>query len=284
MNPKAAELVSGAVTIKSLPEVYRRINDVINLPHSSVDDIAEVVSSDPGITVRLLGLVNSAFFGFPRKIETVTQAITVIGTAQLRELALATSVVRVFQDVPQELVDMTSFWRHALGCAVFARLLAISRREVNVERFFAAGLLHDIGGMVVLLHRAREAKRCLELCEETGETLHQIEQKILGFDHAEVGRALLESWNLPISHQEAVGSHHAPSEAFCFPVEASITHVADLTAHAIGLGGESRRPVPRLDEKAWETIGLSETIIPSIADEAAQQLAEVERYILWDGD
>jgi HD-like signal output (HDOD) protein len=280
MSREAAEIVRGAVSLHSLPEVYQRLTRVIDHPRSCVADIAQVVSQDPGLTARLLGLVNSSFLGFPGRIESVSQAVSVVGTAQLQDLALATSVLRVFEGVPQELVDMDSFWRHALASGLLARLLAARRRDPNLERFFVAGLLHDVGSLVLYVQRPNQSRRCLRHAAGGEVPLHEAEAKVLGCDHAEVGRALLAAWHLPLALQDAVGSHHAPSVAFCFPGEAAVVHVADLMADALELGSNGERLVPPLDPEAWARLGIAISEIPAIVAEALHQLDEVAGVLL----
>jgi putative nucleotidyltransferase with HDIG domain len=280
-SPEVQELIDGA-TVVSLPAVYRRITEVIDHPHSSAADIAKVVSDDPSLTVRLLALVNSAFMGFPNKIETVSQAINLVGTEQLADLALATSVMQMFGNVPPKAVDMKSYWRHSLATATYARAIATLRHEGNVERFFVAGLLHDIGSLVIYTRKRDALQRCLRQCERSRCLLHTAERKLLRFDHAEVGRALLKAWNLPLSHQDAVGSHHDPSSATCFPTEAAVVHVADVIANALSLGNSGERLVPELDPQAWDRLGLADEAIPGLIAEGEQQFEEVQRTMLWN--
>ena len=129
---KASDLLKGVVSVSSLPGVYLRLSNVVGDPRSSASDVGRVIADDPGLTARLLRLVNSAMYGFPSKIETVSRAISIVGTQQLQDLALATSVIRLFANMPQELVTMESFWRHSVACGVAARALAGRRREPNV--------------------------------------------------------------------------------------------------------------------------------------------------------
>ena len=130
---RASDLLKGVVSVSSLPGVYLRLSSVVADPRSSSADVGRVIAEDPGLTARLLKLVNSAMYGFPSKIETVSHAISIVGTAQLQDLALATSVVRLFASMPQELVTMEAFWRHSVACGIAARALAPRRREVNVD-------------------------------------------------------------------------------------------------------------------------------------------------------
>jgi HD-like signal output (HDOD) protein len=166
------------------------INEVVNDPTSSFSDIAQVVNMDTALSARLLKIVNSSFYSFPSNIETVTHAIAVIGTEQLHSLALATTIISNFKGVSDKSINMNSFWQHSMGVAIIARNLAIHCRETNPERFYLAGILHDIGRLIILENLPNESNEILKRQKETGGILWQIEREILGFDHGEVGAAL----------------------------------------------------------------------------------------------
>ena len=185
---KAAKaIVSRVETVASPPLVYERLVEVINHPRSGSADIARVIGEDQGLTGRLLRVVNSALFAFPRPVETVAQAVTVVGTSQIRDLALATSVTTLFDGVPGDLVDAESFWFHSLACGMTARAIAAHRGEDNVERFFVAGLLHDIGHMVTYMSAGDLAREALDRARTTGLPLHECEREVMGCDHGQVG-------------------------------------------------------------------------------------------------
>lgn len=268
---RPSELVQGSVKLSSPPVIYHRLMEVINHPRGGAHDVAKVIREDTALTARLLRLVNSALFSFPRRVETVTQAVTVVGTSQVRDLALATSVVSLFQDVPPDLVEMDGFWRHSLACGVAARVLAGLRREHNVERFFVAGILHDVGKLVIYTRIPGQARAVLEEALDTHALLHQVERTVLGFDHAQVGAALLEQWNLPTSLQEAVHYHHAPGRAQRFPVETAAVHAADIVAIALGLGNGGERFVPPLSPEAWDKLGIHCDLLPAVLEELDRQ-------------
>ncbi len=275
MTPDAAlrpsELVQGSVKLSSPPLIYHRLMEVINHPRGGAHDVAKVIREDTALTARLLKVVNSALFSFPRRIETVSQAVTVVGTSQVRDLALATSVLSLFKDVPPDLVEMDGFWRHSLACGVAARVLAGLRGEHNIERFFVAGILHDVGKLVIYTRIPDQARKVLEGARSTHALHHQVERTVLGFDHAQVGAALLEKWNLPASLQEAVHYHHAPGRAQRFPVEAAAVHVADIVAIALGLGNGGERFVPPLSPDAWEKLGIPLDLLPPALEELDRQ-------------
>ncbi len=145
------ELVQSAMRLASLPSIYLRLTEVTTDGRSTSTDVARVIQEDPSLSARLLRLVNSAFYGFPSRVDTITQAINLVGTNQVMELALASSVLRAFEGIPRDRVDMDGFWRHSIGTAIAARAIALRRRVASAERYFVAGLLHDVGRLVLFL-------------------------------------------------------------------------------------------------------------------------------------
>ncbi|NVM21181.1 MAG: HDOD domain-containing protein [Desulfobacterales bacterium] len=282
MLREPGDLLDGWTQISSLSIVQSRLNEEINNPRASMSNIGQIIGDDPGLTARLLRLVNSAFFGFPSKIETITRAIVIVGLQQLRDLAMATSVVNLFKGIPKHLVSMESFWQHSIACGVAARILAAYRRETNIERLFVAGMLHDIGRLIINTKVPDQARKALLRSKFNGELLYIAEREVIGFDHAAVGHALLKAWNLPPSLQEVVAYHHNPQAARRFPTETSIVHVADIIVHTMQFGTSGERFVPPLDGSAWESIGLSTSVLSPILDQVDRQANDVVQTILPD--
>jgi putative nucleotidyltransferase with HDIG domain len=283
MAARASDLLKGVVSVASLPGVFLRLSEVVSDPRTSAADVGRVIAEDPGLTARLLKLVNSAMYNFPSRIETVSHAISIVGTAQLQDLALATSVIRLFGSIPQGLVTMESFWRHSVACGVTARALASRRREANVERYFVAGLLHDIGRPIMYMQLPDQSLLAVTRSKEEKKPLVQIEYELLGFDHSHVGAALLDMWKLPSSLKEAVAHHHHPERATRFPVETAVVHVSDLIANAMSLGSSGETGIPPLVASAWDKIGLSPAVLGDLMEEcerhyeAAVQVIAVDR-------
>lgn len=265
------DLITSSPELGSPPVVYNRLMEIINHPRGGAGDVANVIRQDTALTARLLKLVNSAFFAFPKKIETVSQAVSVVGTSQVRDLSLATSVTDLFNDIPAELIDVDGVWRHSLACGVSARVLAGMRGEANVERFFVAGILHDVGRLVLLLQAPDEAREVLSAARERDVLLLEAEQEILGFDHARLGMILMKQWKMPDVLQQAVGFHHAPRRADRFPTEAATLHVADILAHALRFGGSGERYVPPLSAAGWAKLGIDPGSIPFTVEEIDRQ-------------
>ncbi len=277
----ADTLVTGVGTLLSLPTVCARLDAVVNDPLSSNRDVARVIGEDPGLTARLLQLANSALYGFPAKIDTITRAVAIIGTYQLRDLALATGVINLFDGTDDDLLSLDAFWRHSVACGVAARIIATCRRETNVEHFFIAGLLHDLGRLVMISEMPDRFRALLAESAEQESLLYEVERARLGFDHADVGAALLRRWNLPESLATAVGLHHRPCspEGVC-DTGAAIVHVADIIAHTLEPGASGERFVPPLDPRAWDQLHLPVTVLPWILRQLESQYEDAIGMIL----
>ncbi|HEY9150613.1 MAG: HDOD domain-containing protein [Gammaproteobacteria bacterium] len=275
----ARDLIDDTLELASLPAVVLRALELLNAPDSSAADIGQVISEDPALSVRLLRIVNSSFYGFPSRIETISRAITIVGTLEITDLVLGSSAVEAFAGLPNELIEMQQFWEHSLYAGVVARVLARHHRAPNTERFFVSGLLHDIGSLVLYNQRPEESRRALELAR-AGRPLHQVEQEIFGFDHSDVGAELMQAWNLPDAFIEAARHHHRPVEAQEFPLETAMVHLADVIAAGAHLTGSATNQVPPLEPRAWELTGLSLDITESVIEEADRQYADALAVIL----
>ncbi len=279
--PSVDTLVAGIGTLLSLPNVVARLDRVVNDPLSSNRDVARVIGEDPGLTARLLRLANSSLYGFPGKIDTITRAVAIIGTHQLRDLALATGVIGMFEDSGVEARQLDAFWRHSVVCGVAARTLAGCRREPNVEHYFIAGLLHDIGRLALIGEMPGHMRALVAESADSGELLHEVERRRLGFDHAEVGAALMRHWHLPESLALAVALHHRPSppNGACH-TGAAIVHVANVIAHVIESGAGGAHQVPPLDPRAWDHLRLPVPALPWILRQLESQCEDAIGMIL----
>ena len=275
----ASGLVRHEVELSSFPDIYFQINEVLQSPRSSATHIADVVSKDTSLTAKLLKLVNSAFYGFPARIDTISRAIAILGTNELTTLALGISVLEYFSDIPLKLVDMKGFWKHSIACGVLSRILASTRVGLSEERFFVAGLIHDVGRLVMFKRLPFASTQAMLLSRSTRTPLRDAEQEVLGFDHAAVSGALLKSWKFPATLELPVRHHHAPSRAMN-PLEPSIVHVADVLAIAMQYGSSGSVYVPPLQEKAWETLGQGPGILAQAMAQADRQISEILRAFL----
>ncbi|MBK1704269.1 HDOD domain-containing protein [Halochromatium glycolicum] len=215
-------LVQEAEHLYSLPDVALRVNQLIGDPASQPSDLAEVILCDPALSARLLRLINSAFYARPHPVETVTQAINMIGYEALRDLVFATSAVEVFKGLPREQMDMERFWLNSVACGVAARKLASLLSVPESERLFITGLLHSLGKLVLLGQRPEAYRDVLKLTEQDGLDVFAAEQRVFGFNQAELTAALLRNWQLPESLWQPIAHHLDPEAALHYRPETEI--------------------------------------------------------------
>ncbi|MGO9200700.1 MAG: HDOD domain-containing protein [Limisphaerales bacterium] len=280
MNSAMHRLVNGIPSLGSYARVMAEIETLLNEPHSTLADLGDVIEKDPDLTARLLKLGNSSFFGFPHRLETVSEAVSVIGIQQVQELILASSVVELFDGIGADLADMESFWKHSLACGIGARCLAIARQMPKAEKFFVAGLLHDLGRLVLFSRAPDQVVEIFRLYQSRRMLLRQAEISILGFDHALIGETLMRSWQYPANLATAVAYHHSPMSAEIYQLESSIVHLADFLVHAMQMGHSGERFVPPLNQKAWERVGLATCILESVVRSIDEQIEIVQQAFL----
>ncbi|MEJ2347023.1 MAG: HDOD domain-containing protein [Gammaproteobacteria bacterium] len=291
---QAAQLVADNVELVSLPEVCLRMQALADDPHVTADQLGQVLSQDPALTARLLKLVNSPYYGLAARVDTASRAVSVAGMEALRNLALAASAVEVFNRVPAELMDMVTFWKHSVFSGLLARKLAERCRVLHSERLFITGLLHDVGRLLIYARMPEAAAEVLRRADSGGVPVCELEQQVLGFDHAEVGQALLAQWQLPANLQEAVAFHHAPSAATVAPLEAALVHIANAVTHQIDASGEvddayynpygallevdgaaALESITGVDAAAWKTTRLSPAAVRAAVTGAAESFDQV---------
>lgn len=248
------DIVRHEIELASFPDIYFKIKEVLDSPTSSADDIAKVVNTDVGLSAKLLRLVNSPFFGFSTTIDSVTRAVSLVGVKELSTLALGISTINFFKDIPPELMDMKMFWTHSLRCAVFAKLLAV-RQGLPSDRFFTGGLLHDVGRLVLFKNMPYASTEAMLYARGDMVPLVEAEAEVLGFDHTEVGRLLLEQWQFPANLTMLIAHHHDPSAA-SDPREAAVLQLADNLANAAEIAAGGVYVLPGMERSAWDSLAL----------------------------
>ena len=275
------DLISANEPLASLPNTFYKLREVVSNPNCDFDDIAEIISLDPSLTLRLLKIVNSAFYGFRGEVETIPHAMGIVGTEQLMQLVLATTVVGQFKNIPKDMVNMEYFWKHSVACGLAARAINEVREANEGESIFVAGLLHDVGRLVMCLKVPDQLKIVLGFAKKSGDRWYKAEAKYFGFDHGGVGGALLRTWNLPKKLQEAVAHHHFPASAKNYPQEAAIVNLADRISHHIVLDSDHDSQNFSSEKEAWDAVQLSEDFhLPQILEQTISQFEEVSEIFL----
>jgi len=265
------------IKLPEMPSTAFELNEIVEDPTASVHSIAEVVNRSPSLATLLLRIVNSSFYGFPSKINDISRAVTIIGTREITGLALGLSIVKAFKDIPEEILDMSSFLRHSIACGIISRILAANKNIPQTEQMFVSGLLHDIGRLIIYQYFPDQAKTLLSLSATSGKLLYQQENSILGGNHALIGKYLLKTWKLPLELENNIFFHHNPSAAHD-PIQAAIVHLADIMVNALWMGSSGERFVPNFDDKAWDRLDISPSIFETIIQHAVHQLVPLESF------
>ena len=266
--------------LPTLPRTVLQITGLVNDPKSSARDLARVITDDQVLTVRLLKLVNSSFYGFPQRISTVTGAIVLLGFDAIRNLLLTTSVFDLFANRNrQRRQDQERFWDHSLGCAVGAKVIGNYLRHDKIEELFVSGLLHDIGKIVEMMFLPDEFSKIVAAVNKENILMTTAENNVLGYNHAEIGKLLAEKWNLPVKLVQIIAHHHHPDHAGSFALEAAIVHLADIFCRALNMGYGGDNKIPPLDKLAWERLKIQTSAIETIMETMRREYRDISSFI-----
>ena len=270
-------VTEGMVALPTLPLVASRVIEAVARPETSAEEVARILSLDPSLTARTLRLANSDFYGFPRKVGTLDLAVVVLGSNTLRDLVLTASV---FQTLGDGDAGMEGLWNHSLACGVAARALAERCGYRLSGEAYAAGMLHDIGKVVLRQTDPDRFQAVVAMVREQGAAMDDAERGLFGSSHAEVGAWLAERWGLPADLVEAIACHHRPETAIRNKELAALVHVANSLTERAGLSwpkGVVTRPISpsalelvEADERQRETL-LSELVLV-VARETEREL------------
>ena len=281
MNPPSIKAMVQAVprSLGSYGPVLQEIEQALQSPQCNLNTIGDAIQKDPDLTARLLRLANSPFFGFANRLSTVAEAVSLLGIQQIQDMIVASSVLEQFKGVPDNLVNKHSFWQHSLAVGLTARLLAMERRLPKPDKFFVAGLLHDVGRLVLLSQAEEWVRAVFEEYQREKILLRDAEKKVLGYDHQEIAAELLQSWSYPASLVQAVEFHHSPGQSVA-RLDAAVVHIADHLVNAMGIGSSGEQFIPPLDEKAWALLDLNPDILARLVESVDEQILAVEEAFL----
>jgi HD-like signal output (HDOD) protein len=268
-------LVQGVVGLVSLPEICIRISEMVDNPRSNSAAMGKIISQDAALTARLLKIVNSAFYRFPSRVETVTRAITIVGNRELRDLVLAATVSGIFEKISSDLVDIDLFWRHGLYTGILSRNIAEKCHVLHSERLFVAGLMHNIGQLIIAYKLPKYYRAALMMAEEQGIPVYEAENAVFGFNHADVGAELMKSWSFPESHQFVARFHHQPEYAHAFKLETAIVNVAETMSQMAENGEANFDYLKQVDRSTRRLVNLTSADVEQLLLDAREQFIEV---------
>lgn len=264
--------------LPTIPQVVLRLNSVLADPNSSARDVANLVSEDQVLTTRILKLVNSAFYGYPGQIKTLTHAVVILGFREVKNVVLTSQIFDLFKTSYKaigNLFDINLLWTHSVGCAVISRNIASKIRYPEPEEMFTAGLIHDIGKIIELRCVPEKMADVFQMVEDRNIYMLEAERDVLGVTHCEIGRVMAEMWDFPPEIESCIAMHHTPSLAKKHCMEVSIVHIANCLTRMLEIGSGGDNLIPQTDPFSWERIGISQEEHESILTESLNSLAEL---------
>ncbi len=249
-------LLAAVERMPAFPQSVAKVLKLAGDINCSQKDLVEVIKRDPVFTLKILRLVNSAYFGLSREISSINHASVYLGLNTLKNVALGLASVGVIPKSASRRLDMGAFWLHSLATATCTRLLGL---KLGVSRddaaeYFAAGLLHDVGKAVLAVYMPDEFERATAMAREPGEALHRCERAVFGVTHADVGAMLAGKWNLPPDLHDAVAFHHSPAETSSQLVDCLFA--ANQVSKRLAFGSAGNYEVEPLPERIRERFGM----------------------------
>ena len=271
----AQELVENCTNLHTLPRVYLEVKKVIDNPESTMADLSRAISIDPAMTATILKLVNSAFYAMPRKVETISRAVGILGMQPVHDLTLAVAVTRAFGRLKQQVMSMDVFWANSFFSGLVSRELARRCFLVDSERMFVEGLLREIGHLILYAQLPELAEQALRESAQTGTPIHIVEQHIVGFDFTEVGQMLVETWQLPKNFGVAIRHQHNPKETQDHGFEAALLNMANALTEGFQSPNGYMDWQSLVARESWTLTGLHEDILKECMLEAGKQLSNM---------
>jgi putative nucleotidyltransferase with HDIG domain len=280
MNP-VDKILKNVKDAPTLPTVYTALCDAMANPQSTANDVAKIVSMDQASTVKILRIANSSFFGFSGRIENIQRAIVILGFNEVRNLIMASSVMKIFsrKDALNGFRP-SDFWAHSLAVGLIARSVARLAGCPIVENFFVAGILHDIGKLYFYQFAEDDFARVISSVEKENRLIRDAEVEIFGMDHALMGGLLADHWKLPKPIHDAIHYHHFGTAGDEPDLLVASVHVGDILARALGLGHPGDDLVPQPNENVWEVLklrpGMISKMIPSFLQDYEEAVTKMQ--------
>ncbi len=256
--------------LPTLPRVLHEVSRLVEDEESSPEQIAKVISRDQVLSAKVLKMVNSPIYGFPRRINTVQHALVLLGLNVIKGLIISTSVFEIMTK------SMVGLWEHSLGCALCCSSLARQAGFKDPEEYAVTGLLHDIGKVVVSVQLPESKAEIESVVQEQDISYLEAEKQILGFGHDRVNSWLADYWNLPLNIKEGLAYHHRPLSAQYYPNNAHVVHIGDFLARSLEIGNSGDDLLPRLEKGSLQALGLKLSSLEYVLDQVQAEMVDLE--------
>jgi len=280
-NRTIKQRIDNIANIPTLPLVIEKITRLLQNPATSAEEVGRAITTDQAIASKVLRLVNSAFYGFPGRISTITHAIVILGFSTVKNIVLTASIFDFFKsrDEAHPEFDLEQFWLHSIACGAASQAIAKYAGYAEKEESFIGGLIHDVGKIILCQYLPDELSRVVQQVKKKDSLFYEGEMEVLGLTHQEIGGIVVQRWNLPKNLQEVVKYHHQPSPSREFFAITSIVHCADVLVRAleVGWGGDVR--VPMVSEAAWQKLGLSNISLSVLLEEIDNEIRKASTLL-----
>lgn len=265
-----------------LPAVVVRVMQTVNDPNTSAADLNRLIGSDPAIASKVLRLVNSSYYGFPRRITTITHAVVILGFNTVRNLTTSLGVFSAFDTGGRPTaLDRNDYWAHSLGVASAATVLA-KRKHIPpklAEEVFVGGLLHDIGKLFLDQYFPDQYSITLKLARAAKISIWDAEKTALGIGHALVGKRVAEKWNLPPSLASMITLHHQPAFAKDHFEITALVHTADHLAKKLSIGNGGDDQLPGIAPEVQQWLAIQPNAWASIEQETKLKFEDAKEFL-----
>ncbi|MHC4885337.1 MAG: HDOD domain-containing protein [Planctomycetota bacterium] len=280
MSADPKDVISQITDLPTLPSVVARVNELVGSANASAGDINDVISSDIALSAKVLKMVNSSFYGFPRRITSITHAVVILGFNTVRNLVLSAFVFGAFKNSTRSF-DHTAFWTHSLGVAVAGNQIAqhLNLAQNQKEDAFMAGLLHDVGKVVMSAFLPEKMEEVLKWTDENDMLFLDAEGECLTFNHALLGGGLLDQWNLPESIVALVYHHHDLTVEESDEQMVALLHLADILARALCIGNGGDHKIPQLNPEVYGRLGLTWDDVGLIMDKTLSEMQRTGAFL-----
>lgn len=287
VDNKVKQIISNIRNLPTPPIVFHQIQKVINDPNVSAGQIASVLSEDPAMSVKVLKLTNSAFYGLAREVESVKQAVVIVGLEAIKNLVLSASVLDMFKGEDFDHDFQERFWRHSLAVGFCGRIVARKARAkgvVDPDAAFSSGLLHDIGKMILSCFLKEEYKKFTEARAADKSSLDMIvEQNVLGYDHSQIGATLAEQWKLPQRLAEAIAYHHNPLDCPGDDLIAHVVHISDYISKKTFYDGDEQYLVGDVSQEILDFMQVERAQLDEFGELLREEYLKAETFMKMAG-
>ncbi len=274
-------IIQNINNLQTLPTIYSSISEAVSDPLATPEKLSKIISIDQVSSFKILKVANSPFYGFRGKIDTISQAILYLGFNEIKNIVFALSVVSFFSKNKVILnLRPADLWAHSIGVGIATRMIGNANGEKNLENYFLAGIIHDIGKLLFFEFTPNDYEKVVSYIVNHNCSIIEAETQVLGIDHCLAGQMIAEKWKLPSSLSDVILHHHTGIKGAESNKLIASVHIADILIRALELGNAGDNLIPQPNLKVWDIIKLPQGFFHSIKDKLMEDFHNTVRLML----